>query len=105
MLKKNLIRDNDNESIYYTSTSEFDDKDKKQQINNIDTKPAKVFNYLKSLSQKAKDLMDEIENGDDDIDDYKLLFIGSNKENFNFYSFDMPLNFLSNIYNGKISLK
>ena len=105
MLKKSLIRDNDNESIYYTSTSEFDDKDKKQQINNIDTKPAKVFNYLKSLSQKAKDLMDEIENGDDDIDDYKLLFIGSNKENFNFYSFDMPLNFLSNIYNGKISLK
>ena len=105
MLKKNLIRDNDNESIYYTSTSEFDDKDKKQQINNIDTKPAKVFNYLKGLSQKAKDLMDEIENGDDDIDDYKLLFIGSNKENFNFYSFDMPLNFLSNIYNGKIFIK
>ena len=105
MLKKSLIRDNDNESIYYTSTSEFDDKDKKQQINNIDTKPAKVFNYLKSLSQKAKDLMDEIENGDDDIDDYKLLFIGSNKENFNFYSFDMPLNFLSNIYNGKIFIK
>ena len=45
MLKKSLIRDNDNESIYYTSTSEFDDKDKKQQTNNIDTKPSNIFNY------------------------------------------------------------
>ena len=55
--QKNLIRDDDNESIYYTSTSEFDDKDdkdKKQQIDNIDTKPASVFNYLKCLSQKSK---------------------------------------------------
>ena len=36
-----------------------DDKDKKQQTNNIDTKPTNIVNYLKSLSQKAKDLMDE----------------------------------------------
>ena len=39
--QKNLIRDNDNESIYCASRSEFDDKD------NIDTKPLNVFNYLK----------------------------------------------------------
>ena len=38
------------------------------------------FNYLKSLSQEAKNLMDEIEDADDDIDDGKLLFIGSNKK-------------------------
>ena len=54
MHEKNLIRDDDNESIYYTSKSEFDDKDDKykikQQNNNIDTKPPNVFNYLKSLS-------------------------------------------------------
>ena len=60
--QKNLIRDDDNESIYYTPRSEFDDEDDKynlkQQNNNIDTKPPNVFNYLKSLSQKAKDLMD-----------------------------------------------
>ena len=106
--QKNLIRDDDNESIYYTPRSEFDDKDdkdKKQQTNNIDTKPSNVFNYLKSLSQEANDLMDEIEELNNDIDIHKLLFIGSNKEKFNFNTFMMPLNFLSDIYNGKISLK
>ena len=103
--QKGLIRD-DNKSIYYTSTSEFDDKDDKdkKQINDIDTKPTNVFNYLKSLSQKAKDLMDEIED-DDDIDDGKLTFIGSDREKFNSNIFSKPLNFLSAIYNGKISLK
>ena len=49
--------------------------------------------------------MDDIEDADDDIDIYKLAFIGSNKEKFNFNTFDMPLNFLLNIYNAKISLK
>ena len=49
--------------------------------------------------------MDEIEDADYDTDDGKLLFIGSNKERFNFNNFDMPLKFLSNIYNGKISLR
>ena len=49
--------------------------------------------------------MDEIEEVNDDIDIYKLVFVGSNKEKFNFNTFNMPLNFLSNIYNGKISLK
>ena len=32
-------------------------------------------------SQEDKDLMDEIEDANDNIDDGKLLFIGSNKEN------------------------
>ena len=41
---------------------------KKQQNNNIDTKPPNVFNYLTSLSQKAKDLINEIEEVNDDID-------------------------------------
>ena len=103
--QKNLIRDDDNESIYYTPRSEFDDKDKKQQTNNIDTKPPNIVNYLKSLSQEAKDLMDEIEDANDDIDDDKLLFIGSNKERFNFNTFNKPLNFISAIYKGEISLK
>ena len=49
--------------------------------------------------------MDEIAGDYDDIDTNKLVFIGINKEKFNFNTFDMPLNFLSNIYNGKISLK
>ena len=49
-------------------------------IKNIDTKPPNVFNYFKSLSQSAKDLMDEIEDANDDIDYDKLLFIGSNKK-------------------------
>ena len=49
--------------------------------------------------------MDEIEEVNNDIDIHKLLFIGSNKEKFNFNTFRMPLNFLSDIYNGKISFK
>ena len=77
---------------------------KRKQNNNIDTRPPNVFDYLKRLSQKAKDLMDEIKDVDDDIDNNKLLFIGSNKEKFNFNIFRMPLNFLSAIYNGEISL-
>ena len=103
--QKNLIRDCDNESIYYTPRSEFDDKDKKQQTNNRDTKPWDVFNYLKNLSQEANDLMDEIKVDDDDIDKNNLLFIGSNNETFDFSTFDMQLNFLLNIYNAKTSLK
>ena len=49
--------------------------------------------------------MEEIEDADDDIDYGKLLFIGSNKEKFNFNTFRKPLNFISAIYNGEISLK
>ena len=55
--QKNLIRNDDNESIYHTPRSEFgdkDNKDKKQQNSNIHTKPPNVFNYFKSLSQRPK---------------------------------------------------
>ena len=79
--------------------------EKQQQNHKIDTKSPNVFNYLKSLSQEARDLIDEIKDANDDIDDGKLLFIGNNKEKFNFNIFRMPLNFLSAIYNGEISLK
>ena len=64
-----------------------------------------MFHYLKSLSQVAKDLMDEIEDANSDIDYNKLFYIDSNKEKFNFNIFSMPLNFLSDIFNGKITLK
>ena len=109
--QKNLIRDNDNESIYYTTRSQFDskddeDKDKKNQQNkDIGSKPPNVLNYLKSLSQEANDLMHEIEDAEDDIDVGNLLFIGSNWKKFNFNTFKMPFNFLSDIYNGEILLK
>ena len=49
--------------------------------------------------------MDGIKDNDDGFDINKLAFIGSDREKFNFNTFDIPLNFLSNIYNGKISLK
>ena len=39
--------------------------------------------------------MDEIEDANDDLEIYKLVFIGSNKKKFNFNNFKMPLNFLS----------
>ena len=77
----------------------------KKDNNNTDSKPLNVFNFLKSLSQEAEDLMDEKKDAHDDIYDDKLLLIGSNKEKFNFNTFNKPLNFISGIYNGKISLK
>ena len=51
----------------------------KTKKNNIDRKPRNVFDYFKSLSQETKDLIDEIKDADDDTDNKKLLFIGSNK--------------------------
>ena len=61
----------------------------KKQNKDIGLKPLRywfktVFDYLKSLSQKAKDLMDEIENADKDIANNKLLFIDSYKKKFDF---------------------
>ena len=50
-------------------------------------------------------MLDEIEDANDNIDDGQLLFIGNNKEKFNFNTFKWLLNFLSDIYNGEISLK
>ena len=50
-------------------------------------------------------MLDEIKDANDNIDDYNLLFIGSNKEKFNFKIFRKPLDFLSVIYDVKISLK
>ena len=100
--QKNLIKDDNDTNIYYTPRSEFDDKGDKD---DKDKKSPNIVDYLKSLNQKAKDLMDEREDADGDIDDGKLLFIGDNKEKFNFNTFSMPLNFLSDIYNRKISLK
>ena len=109
--QKNLTRGDDNESIYYTPRSQMDsehDKDedrKTQEKNIIDTKQLNVFDYLKSLSQEAEDLMEEIKDAVKDIDIYKLVFIGINKEKFDFNHFEMPLNSLLKIYNGQITLK
>ena len=50
-------------------------------------------------------VMNEIKDEDDDIDKYKLVFIGSNREEFSFNIFRKPLNFISAIYNGEITLK
>ena len=64
-----------------------------------------VFDYLKSLSQEAKESKDEIKDADNNIDIYKLVFPGSNKEKLSFNLFRKPLNFISAIYHGEISLK
>ena len=98
------LKNIENAQKYLIKNDDKDDKDKKQQTNNIDTKPPNVFNCLKSLSPKAKDLMVKIED-DDDIDIIKLAFVGSDREKFNFNTFRMSLIFLSGIYNGEISLK
>ena len=67
--------------------------------------PLSVSNYLRSLSQEAKDLMNEIDDANDDIYYNKLLFIGGNKDKFDFHIFSTPSNFLLDIFNGKITLK
>ena len=60
---------------------------------------------LKSLNQETKDLMHEIGDANDDIDNGKLLFIGSDKEKFNFNTFNKPLNSISVTCNSEILLK
>ena len=65
------------------------------------TLPLIVSNYLKSLSQEAKDLMDELEDANNNIGYNKLLYIGD-KEKFNFNIFRY---FLLDIFNGKITFK
>ena len=67
--------------------------------------PLSVSNYLRSLSQEAKDLMNEIDDANDDIYYNKLLFIGGNKDKFDFHIFSTKSNFLLDIFNGKITLK
>ena len=49
--------------------------------------------------------MDEIKDADKGIDVYRLVFIRSNRKEFNFNIFKMPLSFLSAIYNGEIIFK
>ena len=50
-------------------------------------------------------MIDEINDADNDIDKYNLVFTDSDREKFNFNIFRMPLDFLSAIYNREISLK
>ena len=50
-----------------------------------------MSNYLKSLSQMATNLMDEIEDADYDNNDGNLLFIGNYREKFNSNIFRKPL--------------
>ena len=49
--------------------------------------------------------MDEIEDENDDIDYNKLCFVVSNRGKCSFNSFGALLNFLLDIFNGKITLK
>ena len=49
--------------------------------------------------------MDKIKDADNDINIYKLAFIGSNREKLSFNTLRKPLNFPSAIYNGEIPLK
>ena len=114
-VQKNLIKDNndddaaaDDESISYTLRSQFDsndDEDKgqgKQQNINTGSKSPNAFDYLKGLSQEAKDLVDGIEDANKDIDIKNRFFIGSNWKKFNSNTFRMLQNFLSDICNGEI---
>ena len=76
-----MDKDDQKEGLFIRLKNIENVKKKQHQNNNIESKPLNVFDYLKSSSQEAKDLMDEIKDAKDDIDDGKLLFICSNKSN------------------------
>ena len=62
IFNKGLDKDDQKEGLFKRLKNiENAKKNKKKNSNNIDTKSTNVFNYLKSLSQEAKDLMNEIE--------------------------------------------
>ena len=84
---KRLDKDDKKEGLFQRLKNIENAQKNQQQNNKIDTKSLNVFNYSKSLSQEAKDLIDEIGDGNDDIDDGQLLFIGNNKEKINFNTF------------------
>ena len=94
IFNEGLNKNDQKEGLFKRLKDIEDSEEKQQQNNNINTESPDVFNNLKSLSQEAKDLIDEIEDENDDIDDGKLLFIGSNKERFNFNIFNKTLNFI-----------
>ena len=48
---------------------------------------------------------DELKDVEKDLDKEKVIFVGSNREKFNFSTFKSPLDFLLNIYQGEITLK
>ena len=47
----------------------------------------------------------ELEDAEEDLDKEILNFVGSNGEKFHFSTFKSPLDFLLNIYHGKITSK
>ena len=100
IFNKGLSDDDDKKEGLFKRLKKIEKAKKIKQ--NIGSIPLIVSNYLKSLSQEAKDLMDEIEDVNNDIDYNKIIFIGSNKEKFNFNIFSTPLNFLLDIFNSKI---
>ena len=53
----------------------------KTKKNNIGSKPLNVFDYLKGLSQEAKDLIIELDDVEDDLDKERLIFVDRNREN------------------------
>ena len=53
-----------------------------------------IVKMIKIRIKKTTAKEDEIDDANDDIDKYKLAFIGSNREKFNFNTFRVPISFL-----------
>ena len=60
IFNKGLDKDDQKEGLFIRLKNIENVKKKQHQNNNIESKPLNVFDYLKSSSQEAKDLMDEI---------------------------------------------
>ena len=57
------------------------------------TLPASNPLRVRKKAKDAKDLMIEVEDTEDDLDKEKLIFVGKNREKFNFSTFKSPLDF------------
>ena len=70
-----------------------------------DSKLSKIIDFFSELSSETKKLLDELGEEKNSIDFERLVCVKSDGTIFNFNVFKSSLDFASDIYNGKISLK
>ena len=76
-------------------------------IKNINTglKSSKMIDFFSGLSPEAKQLLNEIQEEQNDINLQKLVCTKSDRKIFNFNTFKPSSKLVSNIFNGKITLE
>ena len=87
----------------------IEDQGKKQleEIKNVktDSKSSKIIRFFNGLNSEAKELLDELKEEKNSINSKRLVCVKSDGTIFNFNVFKISLDFASDIYDDKISLK